>query len=152
MVTAISSSMEQFNAVAIKQIQEKIVDQIFQAADKDSDGKITRDEMSQAADTVGFPQGLSADETFQQLDTGNKEFITRQDAEAALNKLAQEMETQKQQGTSGGRPSGGPPMAAGSGSASDSSTDKIFDKKDTNKDGIVSYQEELEYAMNNPLE
>lgn len=48
---------------------------------------------------------------------------------------------------------GGPPPAGGtnptstSESSSDSATAKIYDKRDTNQDGIVSYEEELLYAL-----
>lgn len=45
---------------------------------------------------------------------------------------------------------GGSTQAASSSSSSSSSSAKIYDVKDTNKDGVVSYMEELLYSMENP--
>ena len=44
---------------------------------------------------------------------------------------------------------GGAPPVTSSSSSSDNSTDitKIYDKRDTNKDSVVSYQEELLYSI-----
>jgi hypothetical protein len=55
-------------------------------------------------------------------------------------------------GTTGGATQGGVQVSAASGSNSSSTGDIYYDKKDTNKDGIVSYLEELEYELKHPGE
>jgi hypothetical protein len=87
----------------------------------------------------------------------------------ALDTTTRAQSTQENQAASGAqngaKPSGGvggkPPAggAAPSGgtqkssSSSDStSSNKVYDKKDTNKDGTVSYAEEMAYAVNHPDE
>jgi hypothetical protein len=65
----------------------------------------------------------------------------------------------KKMGAKGGKPpseaGGAPPSGsaqkstASSGSSS-SSDNKVYDKKDTNKDGTVSYQEEFDYNLKHP--
>jgi soluble cytochrome b562 len=51
-----------------------------------------------------------------------------------------------------GRPSGAPPGGAGktSGTEGSSSSNKTYDKMDANKDGIVSWKEEQDYAQKHP--
>lgn len=51
----------------------------------------------------------------------------------------------------GGTPPAKPPAAA-SESSSSSSTDKIYDKRDADQDGIVSYQEQLLYSLKHPTD
>ena len=56
---------------------------------------------------------------------------------------------------SGGPPPGGTPPSGGkkSSSTSDSSSSsKVYDKKDTNKDGTVSWKEEHDYDLKHPEE
>jgi len=53
----------------------------------------------------------------------------------------------------GGTPPAKPPAAASeSSSSSSSSTDKIYDKRDADQDGIVSYQEQLLYSLKHPTD
>jgi hypothetical protein len=54
----------------------------------------------------------------------------------------------------GGKGGGITPAATSenSNNGSSSSTTKIYDKRDTNQDGIVSYQEELLYSLKNPMD
>jgi hypothetical protein len=47
---------------------------------------------------------------------------------------------------------GGGAKPAASSASSSSSTAKVYDKRDTDQDGIVSYQEELLYSLNHPPE
>jgi hypothetical protein len=54
-------------------------------------------------------------------------------------------------GGGGAAPAGGAAQSTSS-SESTSSSNKIYDKKDTNKDGTVSYSEELQYALKYPEE
>jgi hypothetical protein len=54
----------------------------------------------------------------------------------------------------GARPAGGgggvKPAASGGSSGGSSSSSKVYDKRDTNKDGTVSYQEAMLYALAHP--
>ena len=55
----------------------------------------------------------------------------------------------------GAPPAGGggaKPAAASSASTSGSSTSKVYDKRDLNKDGTVSYEEQLLYSIQHPTE
>jgi hypothetical protein len=54
----------------------------------------------------------------------------------------------------GAPPAGGgaKPVASSDSSSSSSSTKKIYDKRDADQDGVVSYQEELLYALKHPPE
>jgi hypothetical protein len=54
----------------------------------------------------------------------------------------------------GAPPAGGgaKPAAAAKSSSSSSSTAKIYDKRDANQDGVVSYQEEMVYAIKHPTD
>ena len=67
-------------------------------------------------------------------------------------KAAKEAYAKIQEKISQGPPAGGPggakkASASNAGSQSDS---KVYDKKDINKDGTVSYEEEMAYALNHP--
>jgi hypothetical protein len=56
-------------------------------------------------------------------------------------------------GRPAGMPGGGPPAGGAgktSGAGSSSSSNKTYDKKDTNKDGTVSTMEEIAYDLKNP--
>ena len=56
-------------------------------------------------------------------------------------------------GGTGGRPQGGaPPSGASkaSGASASSSTSKVYDQKDANQDGTVSWEEELTYSLKHP--
>lgn len=52
----------------------------------------------------------------------------------------------------GAPPAGGGAKPSVSNDGSSSSTEKVYDKRDTDQDGIVSYQEELLYSLKHPPE
>lgn len=106
--------------------------------------------MNRIKDSAGSKQGVEWTEVSAKSDTGI--IIRRQDAEAELYQLAREMEAQKQQGTGDGNSSGGLQGEDAVGSDSTSNTTGIFNKKDANQDGVVTFQEELVYSVNHPLE
>jgi hypothetical protein len=64
--------------------------------------------------------------------------------------IAQGPPARGQRGGSGGMPSGRTHGSSSSSGGSQSS--KVYDKKDTNRDGTVSAQEELDYALTHPGE
>ena len=79
-----------------------------------------------------------------------------QDAYADIKKtMSQRPSGRAQEGGHGGPPPGGaPPSGAGKSSdaSSSSSSNKVYDVKDTNKDGQVSWEEEQAYNLKNPDE
>jgi hypothetical protein len=159
MVGAISSGMGGIDASALKQMQEKM----FKQFDLNGDGKITKEEMNKVVQSDGTQKGPSVDEVFKNLDTDNDGAISKLESDAGLAKLAQQM-----QGKDGAQDKGPPPTSGsveGGGKAgasesaqsssvsiinSSSSSNKVYDKKDANKDGKVSFKEEQDYAMKHP--
>ena len=126
------------NSYALKQMQEEL----FKAGDKNGDGTISKDELSQVAKSGNNQEGTSVDDMFSQLDSNSDGAISRLESDAAIAKMGQEMQSQ------GARPQGPPPgapPAKGGDEPSDSSQDSdaatIFDAMDTNKDGTVSLVE-----------
>lgn len=138
MATAIGSSTE-VNVVSFTQLQQEDTGQVSRTSDKNNYDKTTDGKTKQTKDSPGSEQDTDI-------------IIRQQDAEAGLYKLAREMEAQKQQGSGGGNPYGGFQAEAAADSDSTSNTTGIFDKKDANQDGVVTFQEELVYAMNHTLE
>jgi hypothetical protein len=72
--------------------------------------------------------------------------------ESASTSKANQPETQK---AGGAPPAGGgakPIASSDNTSSSSSSIAKVYDKRDANQDGIVSYQEELLYSLKHPPE
>ena len=90
---------------------------------------------------------LGVDELFQMLDSGGKGYITKEDAAAGLDALAQKLAEAKSKTSGGGESTGGGGGAKGAGASGASSTSTDYDPKDTNQDGTVSLQEELAYVM-----
>jgi hypothetical protein len=152
MVGSISSGG--MNASMLKQIQEEM----FKRADVNGNGKITKDELNQVAQAKDTQKGPSTDEIFKSFDTDNDGSINRLEFDAGLAKLAQQMQGQEAQrgkdpppsGGGGGMPGGGAGKSASSSNSASPNSNKVYDKKDTNKDGVVSAQEELEYALKHP--
>lgn len=129
MTSAISGTGGSLSAAYVKQMQE----QMFKKADKNSDGSITKDELSQMQSSQNSQNGPSVDDIFAQMDSDSDGAISRLESDAGIAKLAQQMQSQ-------GPPS--PPPADSSSSSSDStSATQIFDAMDTNKDGTVSASE-----------
>jgi hypothetical protein len=73
-------------------------------------------------------------------------------AKSAFNKvtetISQRPSMSNNGGKPGGMPSGGAPKSSGSSDSSQSS--KSYDKRDSNKDGTVTYQEAILYALKHP--
>jgi Ca2+-binding EF-hand superfamily protein len=125
------------SASALQQMQERM----FKAGDKNGDGTISKDEMSQMQSSNKSQGSFSIDEIFSQIDSDNDGAITRLESDAALAKLSQQA-----QGAPPPGPPPGPPPSPGTDSSSgesqnSSDTAAIFDAMDTNKDGKVSLEE-----------
>lgn len=88
------------SASALKQMQEEM----FKRADRNNDGSISKDELSQVAKSGDNQQGgPSVDEMFSQLDSDGDGAVSRLESDAAIAKAGQQMQSQ------GMRPSGPPP-------------------------------------------
>ena len=135
---SISSIGGGMNSFALKQMQEEL----FKAGDKNGDGTISKDELSQVAKSGNNQEGTSVDDMFSQLDSNSDGAISRLESDAAIAKMGQEMQSR---GTRPQGPPPGAPPAKGGDNTSDSSQDSdaatIFDAMDTNKDGTVSLVE-----------
>jgi Ca2+-binding EF-hand superfamily protein len=125
----------------------------FRKADQNGDGSIDKSELKTAL-SQGSKNGKGAqdiDKIFAEADTdGNGKIDETENA----NQM-------KKMGAKGGTPPGGTGGAPSTGDAqkstvssgsSSSSSNKVYDKKDTNKDGTVSYQEEFDYNLKHPEE
>jgi hypothetical protein len=134
MLSSISSAGAGYESASSVQSRSQAVDQLFKKADSNSDGKITKQELTQALEP---DQKSNADEILKMLGSGNKGYITKQDATDALAKL-DAAGTDSKTGGSAGPPGGG-------GGAAPAATDT--DPADTNQDGKVSMAEEAAYAL-----
>jgi hypothetical protein len=123
--------------------------EFFKKADTNSDGGIDKAELkTMLSNKPGGSKGAQdIDKIFAEVDTNS-------DGKIDETENANQM---KKMGGKGGKPpggmppSGGAPKAAAPGTSS-SNSNKIYDKKDTNKDGTVSFQEELDYDLKHPEE
>jgi hypothetical protein len=121
----------------------------FKKADTNNDGVIDKSELKTMLSNG--PNGKSM--TDAQVDKIFAEIDTNGDGKIDQTENANQMK--KMGAGKGGTPpsggSGGTPKASGGGSAS-SSDNKVYDKRDANKDGTVSSAEQLKYDLKHPEE
>ncbi len=130
----------------------KIATQMVKQLDSNGDGSIDKSEFVTAMAANGIASDQAA-KRFDELDTNKTGKLTQSDIEAGIKAAVG-----KGGPPSGARPpAGGPPggarpagRAPQSGSAAKSTDTKTYDKKDANKDGTVSIQEELVYDIAHP--
>jgi Ca2+-binding EF-hand superfamily protein len=137
MASAINGMSSGMSAAALKQMQ----DQMFKAGDKNGDGTISKDELSQVSQSSGNQSSTNVATLFSQLDSDSDGAISRLESDAAIAQAGQQMQAQ---GTPPpGPPPGPPPSASSSSESTEDSSDSaaIFDAMDTNKDGTVSLAE-----------
>ena len=127
-----AQSLASINAVSTAQRQQAM----FQKLDTDGDGKITEKELKAGIPANG--KGPSAAEILQVADTNKDGSIDKSESEALQAKMSKG--GQRPMPPPGGGPKGAPP---GGGGSSSGNGVKIYDKRDTNKDGKVSLSELL---------
>jgi Ca2+-binding EF-hand superfamily protein len=110
-------------------------DKVFKSADQNSDGGISKDELSQLLSNSS-QNDTSADDLMSALDTNKDGSISKSESDAAIDNAGQHRNVHG--------PPLPPPPGDGSASASDkTSSSQVFDALDTNKDGTVSASELL---------
>jgi hypothetical protein len=122
----------------------------FKKADANGDGSIDKSELKTMLSNG--PNGKSmtdaeVDKVFKEVDTNGDGKISASENEAQMKKMG--AQGAPSSGGTGGMPAGGAQASSGT---SSSSSNKVYDKKDANKDGTVSAQEELEYDLKHPSE
>jgi hypothetical protein len=122
----------------------------FNKADVNGDGGIDKSELTtmMANGPDGGKGTFDVDNVFAVGDANGDGTIDQTENENQLKKIGEEMQTRSAQG--GGKPpaSGAPPSGGASGGSSSSS--KVYDSRDTNKDGTVSAQEAFTYSLIHP--
>ncbi len=129
MTSSISGIGGGFSSSTLKKLQEDM----FKTADKNGDGTISKDELSQLSESDTSQSSTSTDDLFAQMDADNSGAISRLESDAAIAKAGHMHQ---------GPPP--PPPEESSDSSSDSTgtdTSTIFDAMDTNEDGKVSASE-----------
>jgi Ca2+-binding EF-hand superfamily protein len=118
---------------------------IFKKADGNGDGGIDKDEFKKmlSEGPGGKTASTNIDKLFSEADANGDSKISQDEFSNAIKKM----------GAQGGPPPGG--MGGGGAqklgaAGSSSSSSKTYDVKDTNKDGKVSIQEEMAYAIKHP--
>ena len=120
---------------------------MVKSLDSNGDGSVDKQEFVVGAKTNGISEE-DAGKQFDKIDTKKTGKITQSDLEADFKA---QMANGKKTPPAGGMPAGA--QAAGSTSqTSTSSTDSTYDKKDANKDGTVTAQEEILYGLKHPAE
>lgn len=123
----------------------RAVDQIFEKVDGNRDGKITKNELTDALETAGnetaaSEQSTNVEQIFKLLDSAGKGYLTKQDVASAVES-SPEPPPQK------ARPGGAGPPPGGGDDGGSTQSSSATDPADTNGDGTVSVQEEVAYAL-----
>lgn len=90
MTSSISSASSSVSSSMLKQMQEAM----FKKGDKNGDGKITSDEMSQMAPAGKSQDSSAAADMFSKLDTDSDGAISRLESDAAIAQMSQQMKAQ----------------------------------------------------------
>jgi hypothetical protein len=132
----------------------QMAQKFFKKADANSDGGIDKTELkTMLSNRPGGNKGAQdTDKIFAEVDTNSDGKIDETENANQMKKMA--AQGGPQPGGAGGTPpaGGGAPKAGASGGSSSSSSAKVYDAKDANKDGTVSFQEEIEYDLKHPEE
>jgi hypothetical protein len=113
----------------------------FKKADANGDGKIDKSELKTMLSKGPNGQSMTdalVDKIFAEVDTNGDGKIDQTENETQMKKMGAK---------NAPPPGGGMGGAQKSTAASQSGDSKVYDKRDLNKDGTVSAQEKIEYAM-----
>jgi Ca2+-binding EF-hand superfamily protein len=120
----------------------------FKKIDSNGDGSIDKNEFLTMWQQKGSVDESKVSELFSKIDTNGDGKISQSEMDASMKKMGHGQKPQ--------RPQGPPPSdadqtsatsATGSSSTGSTSSVKHYDKADLNKDGVVSAEERLEYAL-----
>lgn len=124
-------------------------------ADTNGDSQISKTEFS--AETAKMQKGkgtasTSTEDMFAKIDTNSDGNIDETEFKSSVANMAKQGNTQGAGGPPpGGPPPGGPPPSGGSGTdAAQADSSTVYDKRDTNQDGIVDAIEALAYSLEHP--
>jgi hypothetical protein len=127
--------------------------EFFKKADANSDGSIDKTELKTMLSNG--PNGKNGakdiDKIFAKADTNGDGKMSETENENQMKKMGAKGGKPPSQ-AGGAPPSGSAQKSTASSGSSSSSDNKVYDKKDTNKDGTVSYEEEFEYGLKHPEE
>jgi Ca2+-binding EF-hand superfamily protein len=125
------------------QMASKMAKKMVLDFDTSKEGSIDKAEFIAGMKSKGVSQ-TNAENIFGAIDTKGTGKITQADIETAMKKIG---------GKNGPPPPGGKGAPTGGAQGSPpSDNSKVYDKADSNKDGTVSSQEELEYYLAHPGE
>jgi hypothetical protein len=120
----------------------------FKKADANGDGSIDKSELKTMLSNGPKGKSMSdadVDKIFSTIDTNGDGKIDEAENATQMKKMGG--------GKDGPPPSGGmPPGGASKAAGGSQSSSKVYDSRDTNKDGTVSYQEQLDYDLKHPQE
>jgi Ca2+-binding EF-hand superfamily protein len=141
-INSVSSSSSQASIIA------EMSERLLKKSDTNQDNTIDKSELvASLQNAPAAPDGSAAPDAeslFAKIDADGDGQITQSELES-------DMESHASQEPPSGAPSGTPPSGAGgggaSGSSSSSSSNKVYEDADTNKDGTVSYQEQVAYDL-----
>ena len=147
-ISGMSNQTGQMNAATMRKMQ----DDMFNKIDSNGDGGIDKAEFSDLAKKLSEVTGksLKADDAFSKYDKNGDGTLSKDELGTFMKDNAPA--PPKGMGGKGGPPSGGANKSGAPAGGAQSGSSKSYDKKDTNKDGIVSALEELAYDLKNPGE
>lgn len=138
MVSGISGGQTGLDASALWQ-------DLLKKADKDGDGKISKEEMQSALPQKG--RGPGVDEIFSKIDTNHDGYIEESENAAWVENMPKQNPPdpaamfQKADQDGDGKITKAEFKAAAPQGASESAVNEVFDSMDTNQDGVVSAEE-----------
>ncbi|MCE1253912.1 MAG: EF-hand domain-containing protein [Anaerolineae bacterium] len=134
-----------------------LVETLFKKLDNNQDGGISSDEFQSALKSSSSTSDQDSVELFGLLDVNSDSQVSQSELESVLKNLSlTQSSSSSTEATGGTRPAGGGGGGGGGVSATSSgssgSSVQIYDVRDTNKDGTVSYEEILAYQLTHPAE
>jgi Ca2+-binding EF-hand superfamily protein len=140
------SSTGAVSGLAPSQMVSKMANRMMKELDTNSDGGIDKKEFVAGLKNEGI-SATDAERIFDSIDTKGTGKISQADIESSMKKMGG-----TPPGGSGGKPPSGAHESTGSKGSSQTSSTKVYDKKDTDEDGTVSFQEEVAYDAVHPEE